>query len=528
MHKIVESRHQVFNCCLDDFVRSDSPVRALDSILDYVIREKDIASPTGQSRLGRRAFDAHYLIKVYVWGVMNGINSCRKLEHATYVNMELRWLVKDQHPTYKTIANFRKNCGSYIAAVFRNMVEVLIEDKLVTGNMWVIDGHKAKANASRDMLSVKNLIQQVREIKANIDEIIAELSEESSSEEDTSNDNTSDNSERGGDHEAQAKELDAQLKLMKEKQDIIDKANERGLNYISTTDEDAMLMQTRRGKLPGHNGQIVVDSENHLIVGAEIIDSVADYNSLYSVISKTVFRTGLHPQTILADAGYDTAPEIQSVYQHICPGIHVNPRNIVRDQDNLKFIYHPDKNVVECPQGNFMKQNGIDKKPNGMKYRNYQCLECEGCPIRSKCTTSKRGRIYKIAYNNDFMESFRTKMEQPEAKRLLRKRKAIVEHVFGTFEDWAGYRGFRLRSRIKAQIEWTLFALSYNVKRLINIMKKDSRSLKILSAAFKQYLIFIGQFWSLVTHFEVLLRASKERIIGHMEPRNDLLPIKSA
>ncbi len=527
MHKIVESRSQEFQCCLDDFVKIDSPVRALDSILDYVVKERNIASPTGQSRIGRRAFDAQYLIKLYVWGVMNGISSCRKLEHATYVNMELRWLVKDQHPTYKTIANFRKDHGSYIASVFRHMVEVLIEDKLVTGQIWAIDGHKAKANAKRDMLTVKNLTQQVREIKANIDEIMAELCEDSSSEDDSSNDNTPDNNGKGGDHKAKVQELHAQMKLMKEKQDVIDRAHEKGMNYISMTDEDALLMQTRRGKFPAHNGQIVVDSENHLIVGAEISDSVADYHSLYDVISKTVFRTGLQPQTILADAGYDATPDIQSIYQHICSGVHVNPRNILRDKHNLKFIYHPDKNVVECPQGKLMKQIGIDRKSNGMKYRSYQCQECENCPIRSKCTKSSKGRTYKIAYNNDFLEFFRKKMDQPEAKKMLRKRKAIVEHVFGTFEDWAGYRGFSLRSRAKALIEWTLFALSYNVKRLINIIRKDSRPLKNLMAAIKQLLYFFCHFWSLVTHFRKLFGIRSERIASKLGQRGDLLPLKS-
>lgn len=512
MHKYVESRTQVFQCCLDDFIRSDSSVRALDSILDYVINEKKIVSPTGQSRVGRRAFDAQYLIKLYVWGVMNGVSSCRKLEHASYVNMELRWLLKDQHPTYKTIANFRKNYGSYIASVFRNMVEVLIEDNLVTGKIWAIDGHKAKANAKRDMLSVKSLTQQVREIKASIDEIIEELDKDDVSENDSANEDTADNDGKAIEREAKVRELEAQMKLMKEKQDIIDKANERDLNYISLTDEDAMLMQTRRGKLPAHNGQIVVDSENHLIVGAEISDSVADYHSLYNVISKTVFRTGFHPKTILADAGYDATPDIQGIYQHICSGIHVNSRITDRDKQDLKFTYHSDKNVVECPQGKFMKYMGIDNKSNGMKYRRYQCKECEGCPIMDKCTKSQKGRTYKIAYNNDFLELFRNKMNQPEAKKLLSKRKAIVEHVFGTFEDWTGFRGFSLRSRVKAQIEWTLFALTYNVRRLINIMRKDTRPSKnLLGMIYQNCYYFLHAFWVFLhTTLSLLVSIRKE------------------
>jgi transposase len=460
MHKIAENREQLRTVTLDDFVDLYNPVRILDIIIDEVIYKGNIEIPTGKNRFGRRAFSAKDLVKLYIYGYINGTTSCRALEKAARINIEIIWLIKGQKPSYKTISDFRKNNPLFIKEVFQKSIALLMDKELIGNRTWVLDGHKVKGNAKRDMLSVKKLRKQVQETEEEIEQLMKELTEERS------------NSEKDDDPEGGAsssRKLSELIESHDNNQSLISEVESQEQKFFSPTDKDALLVKTRRGKCAGFNTQIVVDDTHHLIVGVDLADVSADSKSLYSVIKSTSDAIEVKPATVLADRGYTNFQDIRRVYEEITNGVIVMLQQTSRDKSGLDFKYDSENNHVICPRGNVMKYKG-KALVRGVFYRAYQCKVCNACPIRKACTRSKGGRIYRISENQYFIEMYKELMRREDSLRAMKRRKTIVEHVFGTMDQMMHYNGFKLRGRAKVKTELYLYSLAYNMKRLFKLL----------------------------------------------------------
>ena len=105
----------------------------------------------------------------------------------------------------------------------------------------------------------------------------------------------------------------------------------------------------------------------------------------------------------------------------------------------------------------------------GQYYYSYQCKECTNCKPMGICTKSKSGRTRRISENQVFKEHYRYLMETEPDKEQKRRRKTIVEHVFGTIANMMGYNDFKARSKQRVEDELTLYAFAYKIKRLWNL-----------------------------------------------------------
>ncbi len=476
MHKIVESRYQLNISCLDDLISEDSFVRLLNYLVEDVISKGNIDLPTGKKVFGRRAYSAKDLVKLCLYGYIHGITSSRELEKATKINVEVMWLIKRQTPSYKTIADFRKDNPSFIKEVFEKSIALLMDENLISNSTWVLDGCKFKGNAKRDMKSVNKLRKHVSETKEKIEQLIKELEDEAElirvAEVDKS---SSPEGQEGKSKESQLSDL---IKEQERMQSLIAEATAKEQNYISETDKDALLLKTRRGKCAGYNTQVVVDSTNHMIVGVELANVGNDIKSLYSAIKTTTDITDSKPATVLADRGYTNFQDIRKVYEEITDGVRVILQKSSRDKKDLQFTYDSSKNQVICPKGKVMNYRG-KQLYRGIMYHAYKCKECSSCPIKTKCTKSPNGRIYRISENYDFIEMYKALMKKEESIKATKKRKTIVEHVFGTIGHMMHYNGFKLRGCQKVMTELYLYSLAYNMKRLFNMAKRGQLSVYI-------------------------------------------------
>jgi len=492
MHKIVESRDQLRILSFDDLVGIDSPVRLLDEIVERVIIGGNIDLPTGNNTVGRRAYSAKDLVKLYLYGYVNGITSSRGLAKTTEVHVEFIWLIKGQKPSYKTISDFRKNNGPFIKEIFTRSIQMLMNDGLIKNNTWVIDGNKVKANARRDMLSVEKLRKKYLEYEEQIQQHIKELENKQSIDE---NDKDADSVETHVNSEKIA-DLEIKKKVLKV---LIDSAEHREQNHISKTDKEALLLKTRRGMCAGFNSQTIVDDHNHLIVGVKLASIANDTQSLYPVIKSVAEETGVKPIKILADKGYTNFPDIEKVFNEITEGVIVAIQKNNREKSGLEFNYDSVNNQVVCPNGKILKYRG-KQKAKGAVYDSYYTKECKGCSFQSECTKSKTSRAYCISENQEFIEFYKDKMQQEASKRDIKRRKAVVEHVFGTIAHMMHYNGFKLRGRLKVMTELYLYSFAYNLKRLFKLVKYPLHGvargvlyLNLLNnALFLLYLSFLG------------------------------------
>ncbi|MCB5228855.1 MAG: IS1182 family transposase, partial [Candidatus Cloacimonetes bacterium] len=475
MHIQADCRYQMIQCCLDDIIAHDNPVRALDEAIDLVFERGKIKGKTGHSSTGRPAYAAKDLAKLMIYGYINGVTTCRKLADEAAINKELAWLIRNQVPSYKTISNFRKDNEPLIAAIFIQMQGILKEMGLITNQTWVIDGNKTKANAKRDMESVKNLQKQIESLSTSLEESFKELDSLEREKDDSDDGDTGSptNSGTSRNKEDIQQEIFEKQELLNSKQKLLDRANELGKSYISATDEDANLLTTRRGKCAAYNVQYVADAAHHFIVGARATNDHNDKGLLFSTINHVIEITGSKPQQILADAGYTNYQDIKRLTEEVTDEVYVSTQRSVQDAYRDDFKFDRATGTLCCPGGRAMRKK-CRRFAKGTNYDVYIIDGCKTCKLCTYCAKGKDNKMIHISENFEFIGEYNERIKQPEIKALLSKRKTIIEHIFGTIAQMMHFNGFKLRGKQKVGIETYLYAIAYNFKRLFSILRSGS------------------------------------------------------
>src|SRR3954462_15668322 len=136
--------------CLDDFIAEDNPVRVIDAFVGELDLHSLGFEGVQPAATGRPSYHPAVLLKVYVYGYLNRVQSSRRLERECQRNLELMWLTGRLAPDFKTIADFRRDNGKGIRGACRRFVELCRDLKLFSQAAVAIDGSKFKAVNSRD------------------------------------------------------------------------------------------------------------------------------------------------------------------------------------------------------------------------------------------------------------------------------------------------------------------------------------------------------------------------------------------
>jgi transposase len=280
-----EDRRQSFLLpeLLDDYVTEDNPVRVVEAFID----ELDLGAlgfeGVQPASTGRPAYHPSTLLKIYLYGYLNRVQSSRRLEREAQRNVELMWLTGRLAPDFKTIANFRRDNGAAIRAACAQFIVLCRQLGLFTRSVVAIDGSKFKAVNNRD----KNFTDVAEARTTRIKDKIARLRQQMQA-----------------------------LQAMKEKvQDAPDQ-------QISLTDSDARSLATsgRGTGIVGYNVQTAVDAEHHLIVAHEVINVGHDRAQLEPMARKAHDAMGCEELTALADRGYFNGEQVLA-----CEGTGISP-----------------------------------------------------------------------------------------------------------------------------------------------------------------------------------------------------------
>jgi hypothetical protein len=229
-------------------------------------------------------------------------------------------------------------------------------------------------------------------------------------------------------------------------------------------------MLTRNGKTSAFNVQTAVDSKNHLIVGNKVTNEPVDIHQLKTVVDD-LLSDEIPVETVVADKGYSALDDIQQIEEETEVKCVVSIKKTPKEGEDLEFIYDSQKDEYICPMG---KRLTLLQKGNKSRSDNasvYLCKECEGCPIREKCTNSKTGRKVNRRQNQMWCESYRERMKTDENKLVMSKRKGVIEHVFGTMKLYMGSIPLLLRGIEGVGIEMDLYVQAYNFRRVLNLCK---------------------------------------------------------
>ncbi len=443
---------------LDDYVAEENPVRVVDVFVD----ELDLAqlgfARAQPAKTGRPAYHPTVLLKLYIYGYLNRIQSSRRLEREAQRNVELMWLTRRLVPDFKTIANFRKDNGKAIRNVCRQFVVLCQQLDLFSDAVVAIDGSKFKAvNSSDRNFTQAKLKRRMEEIEANIGRYLAEL-------------DTADRQDPTT-KQARSARLNDKIAAMKTQmaalKEIEAKLEATGETQISLTDPDARSMMTRGSGIVGYNVQTAVDAKHHLIVEHEVTNIGSDRDQLSGMAKKARRAIGANSLTAIADRGYFKGEEILACKEAgiavLVPATRTSNAKAGGRFDKADFVYDRQKNEFRCPAGQSLiwRFTSVEK---GLTYHRYWSSNCKGCPLKDKCTPSQERRVTRWEHQ-DVLDDMQVQLEQsPDAMRI---RRCSVEHPFGTIKSWMGATHFLTKGLERVSTEMSLHVLAYNLKRLM-------------------------------------------------------------
>ena len=446
---------------LDDYVTEDNPVRVVDVFVD----ELDLASlgfeRARPAKTGRPAYHPAVLLKLYIYGYLNRVQSSRRLEREAQRNVELMWLTGRLAPDFKTIANFRKDNGKAIRNVCRQFVVMCQQLDLFWDAVVAIDGSKFKAvNSSDRNFTDAKLKRRMGEIESNISRYLAEL--------DTAN------RQEPASAQLRSIRLNEKIAAMKSQmatlKEIEAKLEATGETQVSLTDPDARSMITRGTGVVGYNVQTAVDAKHHLIVAHEVTNTGSDRDQLSGMAMKAGAAIGVTTLTAIADRGYFKGEEILACKEAgiavLVPATKTSNAKADGRFDKADFIYDPQRNEYRCPadQSLIWRFASVEK---GMTNHRYWSSNCKGCPLKDKCTPSQQRRVTRWEHQ-DVLDDMQVRLEQnPDAMRI---RRSSVEHPFGTIKSWMGATHFLTKGLEGVKTEMSLHVLSYNFKRLMTLL----------------------------------------------------------
>ncbi len=460
-HVTGQSRYQttLFPEVLDEVVGRDDPVRVIDAFVDGL----DLADlgfcKVAAEEMGRPPYAPGDLLKLYIYGYLHRVRASRRLEAESYRNVQVMWLLNRLTPSFKTIADFRKDHAEAIVGVCRAFIRFCREQALFGAELLAIDGTKIAAVASRKQVITPKKIEKMNAaIDRKIEDYLAAM--------DTADREEATPASTDADVTAAIAALQAQKeRLQSQAQELAS----RGLKQLVVTEPEAKLMRTPHGYAVAYNAQTAVDVEHKLIVAFDLTNDGNDLQQLHPMAVQGKEAVGVGQVSVVADTGYSNGEhgarcEEEGITAIVPRAETVNPcgkQYFSRD----KFSYDPERDTWQCPAGETLS---LYKTSHTQKKKEYTTKACGGCPLKPQCTNTKRRVIVRDFYEEAREAMHRRAIDDPQ---WMKHRRETAEHPFGTMKWLMAHPRFLVRGLKKAKAELALGVLTYNLKRVFTILE---------------------------------------------------------
>ena len=472
-YREVQSRSQVVLLppCMDDYVSEHNPVRAIDAFVGTLDLEAlGFQHAEEHCGAGHPAYNPAVLLKLYLYGYQHRVRSSRRLEAETRRNLEVIWLCQGATPSYKTIADFRKDNVAALRAVNREFILLCRELSLLGGSRVAIDGTFLKADANRDSIHTRaNLEKDLKRLDERIAAYHRQLDEADAGPEDGAD---------GGEDPELAAKIKALVEKQQHRQALQERLQASGDSQVSEVDPDARLLRKNGKTVGGYNCQIAVDDRHKLIVAEDVVQDGNDWGQLEPMMTKAGEAMGAAGLTGLADAGYCTGEQLKNCEDKgmavYVPIPEHPPRKGKGDRfGSDDFRYDARDDTYVCPAGQRLTRRGSTSRGGKLYFSYYtSAADCRGCPQSYRCLARSYSRRKVDRWEHEgVMDRHRRRMST--GGTLMRERAALVEHPFGTIRRWAGMDHFLMRGLDRCRGEFSLMVLSYNFKRLVNELGAD-------------------------------------------------------
>jgi transposase len=481
-------RNQWEMYCLDAHVDADNEVRLIDLFVDS-LNLSELGFKVEFEENGRPAYHPGVLLRLFIYGYLNRIRSSRQLEKECKRNLELMWLMRELQPDHNTIANFRKNNPKAIKQVFRATVQLAKHFDLIGGKLIAGDSTKLRAqNSKKNNFNPKKIELHLNRIDEKLEQYTLELAKE--------------DGDATSSIEAQEKIKKYQAQRSKYEQ-LQQELKESGDTQISTSDPDSRQMITRNHITEvAYNIQTSVDAKHNLPIDFKVTNE-NDYKAMGGMVRRAKTILGSSDFTALYDKGYHTGTEFDYAHKQGVKVLVAFPEVASHAPDHAfdveHFEYSKESDEYICPAGKKLTTNGNwYNKASGKtinRVKHYKTTACLSCPLFSRCTVNKKGRLIERSEHMDLIEANKARLQ--ETPDLYRRRQAIVEHPFGVIKrQWDFYYIMTKRSIKHASSDVGMIFTAYNLRRTFNILGKN---------LLKAYLKALGlYFWPFQQRFRAV------------------------
>ena len=452
----------LFPEAIDDYVGSDNPVRFIDAFVDGL----DLAAAgfvgVEAKPTGRPGYAPADMLKLYIYGYLNRIRSSRRLEAETHRNIEVIWLLRHLKPDFKTFADFRRDNRAAFKPVFREFVLLCRQLDLFGRELLAVDGTRLKAVNNKNCNFTRASLEQfIRKADERLADYLRRLDD-------------GDVEEGGTGGSSRVPNLAEKIEAIRNKRDrlrsLLESLDRSGESQISLADPDSRAMAAHTRVAVGYNAQIAVDAKHKLLVEQAVTNQVLDLGLLTQTAEPARAILGVAQIDVVADRGYFKFEDIEA-----CEAAGMTPYvpkpqrgSAVREGFFIKdeFRYDPAEDVYISPAGERLGHKYESKSRDLTKVDYSNRAACLACALRPRCTNSFR-RVSRLE-NEAVLDRMAARLKaRPE---VLDRRRDTVEHPFGSIKQWMGQGAFLMMGLENVRAEFSLTALAYNMRRVINIL----------------------------------------------------------
>jgi len=440
---------------------------------------------------GAAAIHPKILLKVILLAYARGMISSRQIERACQENIIFIALSYGHAPDHSTIASFLSSMQSEIQSLFSNILLVCEELGLLEGTHFSLDGVKLSANVSKEWSGTLDELKHKRDkLQEKLQRVIAEHAQ-------------ADKQPEVVVERQKKRERRFQLQVERLNEFLQDREPKRGSDgkeiQSNAVDNESVKMPTSHGVLQGYNAQALVDSKHQVILAAEVFAS-QDHENLKPMVEsakKNAVAIGkdetyLQGKQLTADPNYHSLNSLKVCQEEkidaYIPDIQYRTRDPrfaeqgrFQPRSDAKptlftvfdFSFDPGKQVYLCPHGKELTCHARNQVNRHRTYDLYHARpeDCAACPLRARClkkadTVCRNLSIQVESQSPNLIDAMKAKIDSEDGKRIYARRLGIVEPVFSNICVQKHMHRFTLRTKLKVDVQWGLFALVHNIGKI--------------------------------------------------------------
>jgi transposase len=450
--------------------------RAIDDIIEKL--GLDRLNRKYQHTPGEPAYDVRVLVKVLIYAYSRGITSSREMARQCEENIAFRYLTREQCPDFRTLSLFRRKKRHLLRWVFKKTVQLAGQLGMVRLGLVALDSVKLRANANPNKkMTAEELRQQIQ----GLDEYLGRV--EASDEKEDAQHGLE---QRGDELPEDLRSAQKRREKLQQALDILEQSGpcprSQGRKDLSPADPEAVWVKKQGRLVRGYSAQVAADSDHQIIVGVKPTVQGTDSDQLNPMVREIEKTTGKSADQLVADSGYYTDDAVLEAAEgqtdcFVPDGDTAANLNNPKRSEQLspyhfsRFEYDAQKDEFICPEGQRLPfiRNHHRRTPTKI----YRGLECQNCPARSQCTEHASGfRHIQVRPDHTQIRAIREKLKTEQGIAIYKKRKAIIEPIFGRWQHNWGVRRLRLWGLSGFSIEVHLLAIAHNLTKLCRLQQQ--------------------------------------------------------